>query len=100
MVLALEGGHDLTAICDASEACVAALLGNKVGSLHCSVPPCVTLWHAQRAQSYRAAPSIGQLVYLRGDMGPTRAAPSIGQLACLRGDMAERQAGTRGQSRQ
>lgn len=30
VVLALEGGHDLTAICDASEACVAALLGNKV----------------------------------------------------------------------
>lgn len=33
MVLALEGGHDLTAICDASEACVAALLGNKVSHL-------------------------------------------------------------------
>lgn len=33
VVLALEGGHDLTAICDASEACVAALLGNKVRSL-------------------------------------------------------------------
>lgn len=33
MVLALEGGHDLTAICDASEACVAALLGNKVSCL-------------------------------------------------------------------
>lgn len=34
MVLALEGGHDLTAICDASEACVAALLGQEVrGSL-------------------------------------------------------------------
>lgn len=32
VVLALEGGHDLTAICDASEACVAALLGNKVSS--------------------------------------------------------------------
>lgn len=32
VVLALEGGHDLTAICDASEACVAALLGNKVGN--------------------------------------------------------------------
>lgn len=30
VVLVLEGGHDLTAICDASEACVAALLGNKV----------------------------------------------------------------------
>ncbi|XP_033825056.1 histone deacetylase 7 isoform X1 [Periophthalmus magnuspinnatus] len=27
VVLALEGGHDLTAICDASEACVGALLG-------------------------------------------------------------------------
>lgn len=35
VVLALEGGHDLTAICDASEACVAALLGNKVSC----VPP-------------------------------------------------------------
>uniref|UniRef100_A0A8C9Y805 histone deacetylase n=1 Tax=Sander lucioperca TaxID=283035 RepID=A0A8C9Y805_SANLU len=29
VVLALEGGHDLTAICDASEACVAALLGQE-----------------------------------------------------------------------
>uniref|UniRef100_A0AAQ5WW91 Histone deacetylase n=1 Tax=Amphiprion ocellaris TaxID=80972 RepID=A0AAQ5WW91_AMPOC len=27
VVLALEGGHDLTAICDASEACVSTLLG-------------------------------------------------------------------------
>ncbi|XP_051915692.1 histone deacetylase 7 isoform X2 [Hippocampus zosterae] len=27
LVLSLEGGHDLTAICDASEACVGALLG-------------------------------------------------------------------------
>lgn len=30
VVLALEGGHDLMAICDASEACVSALLGNQV----------------------------------------------------------------------
>ncbi|XP_060049548.1 histone deacetylase 4 isoform X2 [Erinaceus europaeus] len=29
LILALEGGHDLTAICDASEACVSALLGNE-----------------------------------------------------------------------
>lgn len=29
VVLALEGGHDLTAICDASEACVSALLGKQ-----------------------------------------------------------------------
>lgn len=33
IILALEGGHDLTAICDASEACVSALLGNEVGGL-------------------------------------------------------------------
>lgn len=30
VILALEGGHDLTAICDASEACVSALLGIQV----------------------------------------------------------------------
>nr|XP_020637051.1 histone deacetylase 9 isoform X2 [Pogona vitticeps] len=30
LVLALEGGHDLTAICDASEACLNALLGNEL----------------------------------------------------------------------
>ncbi|XP_061841231.1 histone deacetylase 4-like isoform X1 [Nerophis lumbriciformis] len=33
LVLALEGGHDLTAICDASEACVAALLGQELDPL-------------------------------------------------------------------
>ncbi|XP_075758211.1 histone deacetylase 7 isoform X5 [Pelodiscus sinensis] len=33
IVLALEGGHDLTAICDASEACVAALLGKELDPL-------------------------------------------------------------------
>lgn len=37
LVLALEGGHDLTAICDASEACVAALLGQEVS--HCTPRP-------------------------------------------------------------
>lgn len=34
LVLALEGGHDLTAICDASEACLAALLGQEVQRSH------------------------------------------------------------------
>ncbi|XP_076798093.1 histone deacetylase 9 isoform X3 [Arvicanthis niloticus] len=33
VALALEGGHDLTAICDASEACINALLGNEPGLL-------------------------------------------------------------------
>lgn len=34
LVLALEGGHDLTAICDASEACLATLLGQEVQRSH------------------------------------------------------------------
>uniref|UniRef100_A0A674EGZ4 histone deacetylase n=1 Tax=Salmo trutta TaxID=8032 RepID=A0A674EGZ4_SALTR len=33
VVMALEGGHDLTAICDASEACVRILLGTQVEPL-------------------------------------------------------------------
>ncbi|XP_074051540.1 histone deacetylase 9 isoform X6 [Macrotis lagotis] len=33
VVMALEGGHDLTAICDASEACVNALLENELDPL-------------------------------------------------------------------
>nr|XP_061841670.1 histone deacetylase 7-like isoform X1 [Nerophis lumbriciformis] len=37
LVLALEGGHDLKAICDASEACVSALLGLEVEPLAQSV---------------------------------------------------------------
>lgn len=47
VVLALEGGHDLTAICDASEACVAALLGNKVS---CLPHPCLCGTGAQPSQ--------------------------------------------------
>lgn len=35
VVMALEGGHDLTAICDASEACVSALLGDLVRQSEC-----------------------------------------------------------------
>ncbi|XP_062862611.1 histone deacetylase 4 isoform X2 [Trichomycterus rosablanca] len=37
LVLALEGGHDLTAICDASEACVSALLENELEPLPDSI---------------------------------------------------------------
>ncbi|XP_051571268.1 histone deacetylase 5-like isoform X3 [Myxocyprinus asiaticus] len=37
VVLALEGGHDLTAICDASESCVAALLGDELDPLPLTV---------------------------------------------------------------
>lgn len=51
VVLALEGGHDLTAICDASEACVAALLGNKV-----SCPPPVRASPGRGAQLSQDCP--------------------------------------------
>lgn len=37
--MALEGGHDLTAICDASEACVTALLGLEVWDPPLKAPP-------------------------------------------------------------
>uniref|UniRef100_A0A673KCR1 Histone deacetylase n=1 Tax=Sinocyclocheilus rhinocerous TaxID=307959 RepID=A0A673KCR1_9TELE len=37
VVLALEGGHDLRAICDASEACVSALLGIELEPLSADV---------------------------------------------------------------
>jgi len=42
VVLALEGGHDLTAICDASETCVAALLGQEVKRSLCQLMRCKT----------------------------------------------------------
>lgn len=44
VILALEGGHDLTAICDASEACVSALLGNEVGGLGPCAGPARAAW--------------------------------------------------------
>ncbi|KAG7235140.1 hypothetical protein INR49_025245 [Caranx melampygus] len=44
LVLALEGGHDLTAICDASEACVSALLGNENFEHVKLFVCCVGLW--------------------------------------------------------
>ncbi len=43
LVLVLEGGYDLPSICDASETCVGALLGNDVPPIsdaELSRPPC------------------------------------------------------------
>lgn len=34
VVLALEGGYDISSICDASEACVRALLGEEVMNVY------------------------------------------------------------------
>ncbi|KAM9786048.1 histone deacetylase 7-like [Neosynchiropus ocellatus] len=77
LVLSLEGGHDLTAICDASEACVSALLGvqdqlpeevltqkpnaNAVASLQTVIKVQSQYWQSVKAHSgsvclsYRAA---------------------------------------------
>lgn len=57
VVMALEGGHDLTAICDASEACVSALLGDLVRQseyqrvIHVSRPNSAGVGHSFSQQS-------------------------------------------------
>ncbi|KAM3622116.1 uncharacterized protein V6R79_020506 [Siganus canaliculatus] len=59
VVLALEGGHDLKAICDASEACVSALLGMEVEPLSQSVldqKPCEN-----------AVQSLQRVIQVQGD---------------------------------
>uniref|UniRef100_A0A674MRD2 Histone deacetylase n=1 Tax=Takifugu rubripes TaxID=31033 RepID=A0A674MRD2_TAKRU len=43
IVMALEGGHDLTAICDASESCVSALLGD-LDKQVINEKPCPKAW--------------------------------------------------------
>ena len=68
MVLALEGGHDLTAICDASEACVSALLGNKVRS----PPLSMHLWGRQSSFP-RSTPGSRQMGHLPGGLQMGRA---------------------------
>ncbi|XP_036408155.1 histone deacetylase 5 isoform X1 [Megalops cyprinoides] len=73
VVLALEGGHDLTAICDASESCVSALLGDELDPLPEDVlqqKPCpkatASLERVIKIQSkhwsclQRLAPTVGQ----------------------------------------
>lgn len=83
VVLALEGGHDLKAICDASEACVSALLGMEVrcclfsGSVHVSVP-CSNLCDASQVEPLsqpvldqkpceNAARSLQRVVQIQGE---------------------------------
>lgn len=52
VVLALEGGHDLRAICDASEACVSALLGIEVNWV--SIILRLVSFHLRKATSLTA----------------------------------------------
>uniref|UniRef100_A0A3B3Q227 Histone deacetylase n=1 Tax=Paramormyrops kingsleyae TaxID=1676925 RepID=A0A3B3Q227_9TELE len=63
VVLALEGGYDLTAICDASEACVSALLGIEMEPL-----PEETL---QQKPSVNAVRSLQRVLLVHGEYWPS-----------------------------
>ncbi|XP_076121966.1 histone deacetylase 5 isoform X4 [Alosa pseudoharengus] len=75
VVLALEGGHDLTAICDASEACVSALLGDELEPLPESV--------LQEKPCPKAAASLERVIEIQSKHWSSlqRLAPTVGQ--CL-----------------
>uniref|UniRef100_A0AAY4DZQ5 Histone deacetylase n=1 Tax=Denticeps clupeoides TaxID=299321 RepID=A0AAY4DZQ5_9TELE len=73
VVLALEGGHDLTAICDASESCVAALLGDELDPLPESV--------LQEKPCPKAAASLERVIEIQSKHWSSlqRLAPTVGQ---------------------
>uniref|UniRef100_A0A3Q2P776 Histone deacetylase n=1 Tax=Fundulus heteroclitus TaxID=8078 RepID=A0A3Q2P776_FUNHE len=57
VVMALEGGHDLTAICDASEACVSALLGDLWPQEKPCPKACASLERVIEIQSKKHSPN-------------------------------------------
>ncbi|XP_051994989.1 histone deacetylase 5-like isoform X5 [Xyrauchen texanus] len=73
VVLALEGGHDLTAICDASESCVAALLGEELDPLPLTV--------LQQKPCPKAAASLERVIEIQSKHWASlqRLAPTVGQ---------------------
>ncbi|XP_056608047.1 histone deacetylase 5 isoform X3 [Triplophysa dalaica] len=73
VVLALEGGHDLTAICDASESCVAALLGDELDPLPLTV--------LQQKPCPKAAASLERVIEIQSTHWTSlqRLAPTVGQ---------------------
>ncbi|XP_071028163.1 histone deacetylase 5-like isoform X3 [Oncorhynchus clarkii lewisi] len=73
VVLALEGGHDLTAICDASESCVAALLGDELDPLPQAV--------LQQKPCPKAAASLERVIEIQSKHWSSlqRLAPTVGQ---------------------
>ncbi|TRY92153.1 hypothetical protein DNTS_031459 [Danionella cerebrum] len=73
VVLALEGGHDLTAICDASESCVAALLGDELSALPLTV--------LQQKPCPKATASLERVIEIQSKHWPSlqRLAPTVGQ---------------------
>uniref|UniRef100_A0A8C6PTS4 histone deacetylase n=1 Tax=Nothobranchius furzeri TaxID=105023 RepID=A0A8C6PTS4_NOTFU len=60
VVMALEGGHDLTAICDASEACVSALLGDLVGDYCLSLSKDFLLCVLETSQHWPCLQTLSQ----------------------------------------
>ncbi|XP_041735577.1 histone deacetylase 5 isoform X3 [Coregonus clupeaformis] len=73
VVLVLEGGHDLTAICDASESCVAALLGDELDPLPQAV--------LQQKPCPKAAASLERVIEIQSKHWSSlqRLAPTVGQ---------------------
>ncbi|KAJ8260106.1 hypothetical protein GJAV_G00177130 [Gymnothorax javanicus] len=63
VVLVLEGGHNLTAICDASEACVSALLGMEMEPLAEEV--------LQRIPSPNGVRSLQKVLQIQGQYWPS-----------------------------
>lgn len=98
VVLALEGGHDLKAICDASEACVGALLGMEVEPLSQAVldqKPCenavrslrrVIQVHGEYWQSVKDSAATAHLSYLQAQRRRLRRdsdSEAVGAIASL-----------------
>ncbi|XP_056309344.1 histone deacetylase 5 isoform X3 [Danio aesculapii] len=73
VVLALEGGHDLTAICDASESCVEALLGDELNPLPLTV--------LQQKPCPKATASLERVIEIQSKHWTSlqRLAPTVGQ---------------------
>ncbi|XP_049610322.1 histone deacetylase 7 [Syngnathus scovelli] len=95
LVLSLEGGHDLTAICDASEACVSALLGaqdplseevllqkpndNAVRSLQTVIQIQSQYW--QSVKAYSGSVALSYLAAQRRDCEETDAVNALASLS-------------------
>uniref|UniRef100_A0A6Q2YGT7 Histone deacetylase n=1 Tax=Esox lucius TaxID=8010 RepID=A0A6Q2YGT7_ESOLU len=95
VVLALEGGHDLTAICDASEACVSALLGNPLEPLSqatleqrpnqnavCSIEKVIETHSKYWRSLQRGSPRLG-LSVLEAQRGDSEEAETVSAMASL-----------------
>ncbi|KAM4692589.1 histone deacetylase 5 [Rhinophrynus dorsalis] len=83
VVLALEGGHDLTAICDASEACVSALLGMEPAPFDNSV--------LQQRPSDNAVATLERVIAIQSKHWSTLKSVALGRslLEVQRGEVEE-----------